>query len=341
MNGDSTPHARTSSAANQAGSFSFFPMKPALSYEEQARRMRDRGLVIEDEDEAVAWLSDMNYYRLRGYWITLERDGRFLPGTTLADIQEIYRLDRDLRLWMWHAIGPIEIKARTSFAYHLGRACGPLAHRMPGLFSNGKAHARSMNGYAKELARAERDGVPCVVHNLRKYGDLPVWAAVEIMSMGTVSQLYGNLSDRASYPDGMTVARAIARDFDIKPFLLKSWLRHLTYIRNLCGHHSRIYNRVMTTRATLLRSDSRYDGPKAFATVITLKRMYERLWPDEWVSLSDDLVCLADSHPPVSLDPMGFPDGWRAAIREGRYRGPGLAAYHDPHNHDPDPDNAA
>lgn len=315
MNGDSTPHARTSSAANQAGLFSFFPKKPALSYGEQVRRMRDRGLVIEDEDEAVAWLSDMNYYRLRGYWITLERDGMFLPGTTLSDIREIYRLDQGLRLWLWHAIGPIEIKARTSFAYHLGRACGPLAHMTPGLFFNDGAHARSMSRYKKELSRAERDGVPCVVHNLHKYGDLPVWAAVEIMSMGTVSQLYGNLSDRASYPDGMTVARAIARDFDIKPFLLKSWLRHLTYIRNLCGHHSRIYNRVMTTRATLLRSDSRYDGPKAFPTIITLKRMYERLWPDEWNQMNIQLTRLVDEHLSVPLESMGFPDDWRAVIR--------------------------
>ena len=314
MSSDSTPHARASSAANQAGSFSFSPMKPALSYEEQARRMRDRGLAIDDMDEAVTWLSDTNYYRLRGYWITLERDGRFLPGTTLDDIREIYRFDRELRLWLWHAIGPIEIKARTSFAYHLGRACGPLAHRTPGLFSDGRAHARSMNGYAKELARAERDGVPCVVHNLRKYGDLPVWAAVEIMSMGTVSQLYGNLSDRAAYPDGTTVARAIARDFGIKPFLLKSWLRHLTYVRNLCGHHSRIYNRTMTTRATLLRADARFDGPKAFPTIITLRRLYERLWPDEWMSMSDNLASLIDAHPSVPLGPIGFPTDWETVI---------------------------
>lgn len=315
MNHDSTPHASTIGAANQAGSFFFSPMKPALSYEEQVQRMKDRGLAIDDEPEAVAWLSDMNYYRLRGYWITLEHDGTFFPGTTLADIQEIYQLDRELRLWLWQAIGPIEIKARTSFAYHLGRACGPLSHKMPGLFSNRKAHSKSMSGYARELARAERDGVPCVAHNLRKYGDLPVWAAVEIMSMGTVSQLYGNLSDQAAYADGTTVSKSIAHDFAIKPFLLKSWLRHLTYIRNLCGHHSRIYNRTMTTRATLLKADSRYDNPKAFPTIITIMRMYERLWPDEWSMMAGQLARLVDAHPLVPLEPMGFPDDWRAVIR--------------------------
>ncbi|PWG60466.1 Abi family protein [Bifidobacterium catulorum] len=325
---NSTPHASAHGAANQAGSFSFSPMKPALSYKEQVQRMRSRGLIIDNEDEAVTWLSNLNYYRLRGYWITLEDNGKFLPGTTLTDIQAIYQFDQKLRLWLWHAIGPIEIKARTSFAYHLGRACGPLAHQTPGFFTNVKAHARSMNGYARERARAERDGVPCVVHNLRKYGDLPIWAAVEIMSMGTVSQLYGNLSTRASYPDGMTVSRAIARDFGTKPFLLKSWLRHLTYIRNLCGHHSRIYNRAMTTKATLLKADSRYDGPKAFPTIITLKRIYERLWQREWEDLADQLTGMVEEQPSVPLAPMGFPNGWRTILRGIR-------------DHDPDTDDIA
>ncbi|MBW3093069.1 hypothetical protein KIH79_09065, partial [Bifidobacterium sp. 82T10] len=75
MSGNSTPHARMFDAANQAGSFSFSPMKPALSYTEQVRRLRDRGLIISDESKAVKLLSDTNYYRLRGYWITLEQDG--------------------------------------------------------------------------------------------------------------------------------------------------------------------------------------------------------------------------------------------------------------------------
>lgn len=314
MNVDSTPHASVPDAANQAGSFSFSPMKPALSYTEQVSRLRNRGLIIDDDDEAAAWLSDTNYYRLRGYWITLERDGCFLPGTTLNDIREIYRLDLDLRLWLWHAIDPIEIKARTALAYHLGRACGPLSHKTPGLFANGKAHAKSMNGYARELARAERDGVPCVTHNLRKYGDLPIWAAVEIMSMGTVSQLYGNLSDRAAYPEGPTVGKAVARDFGVKQFLLKSWLRHLTYIRNLCGHHSRIYNRTMTTKVTLLKADGEYDGSKAFPTIITLMRLYQRLWPDEWPRKAEELARLVESHPAVPTGPLGFPDDWRSVL---------------------------
>lgn len=315
MDTNSTPHASADGAANQAGSFSFSPLKPALSFDQQVQLMRERGLIVDDESEAVKLLSETNYYRLRGYWLTVERNGAFLPGTTLDDIREIYRLDEDLRLWLWSAIGPIEVKARTALAYHLSMACNPLAHEQPVYFANAAAHDKSMRGYRKEVERARRNRVPCVLHNMRKYGDLPIWAAVEIMSMGTVSRLYGNLSNEAAYPDGLTVKQAVANEFDIKPYHLESWLRHLTYIRNLCGHHSRIYNRTMTTKTTLLKADGGYDGSKAFPTLITLMRMYERSWPEQWKGMAERLAALTDAHPSVPLRPLGFPDDWKSVTQ--------------------------
>ena len=126
---NSTPHASPSDGdANQAGSCRFVPVKPALTYGEQLTLMESRGLVVPDEPAALRLLAEANYYRLRGYWLTLESDGRFRAGTTFDDVWDIYTLDSGLRLWLWAAIAPIEIKLRTSFSYHVGRALGP--HQM-------------------------------------------------------------------------------------------------------------------------------------------------------------------------------------------------------------------
>ena len=311
---DSTPHACASGAANQAGSSVFSTMKPALTFTEQVNRMRERGLVIADDDEAARWLAETNYYRLRGYWLTFERDGRFIPGTTLDDIREVYRLDEELRLWLWSAIGPVEIKTRTAFAYHMSTACGPTAFENATYFKNSAAHAKAMRNYRRERDRALHDGVPCVTHNMEKYGDLPLWAAVEIMTMGTVSRLYGNLSDSARYGEGRIVSKAVADEFGVKPHYLTSWLRHLTYIRNLCGHHSRVYNRTMTTRVALLKADSAYQCAKLFPTIVTLKRLYERSWPGKWEAMASGLADLIATHPSVSLQPMGFHKDWLDAL---------------------------
>ena len=74
MNDNSTPHATHVSGANQAGSFSI-SAKPPLTYGQQVDLMVSRGLSVEDETEAALELFTVNYYRLRWYWLTYERDG--------------------------------------------------------------------------------------------------------------------------------------------------------------------------------------------------------------------------------------------------------------------------
>lgn len=314
MSDNSTPHAtHPSDGANQAGS-SFISMEHPLSLTDQLSLMERRGLVVTDEALALRRLSEVNYHRLHGYWLTLESNDAFLPGTTFDDIWEIYLLDAELRNWIWRAIAPIEIKARTSFAHHISMALGPLAHEDPTNFSSPTSHARSMQNLKREQDRALNDGVPWVVHSIEKYGDLPLWAAVEIMSMGTISQLYGNLDGSASYPNGRSVRSSIARDFGAKPFILRSWLRHLTYVRNICAHHSRLFNRVMTTRPTMIGPDSSFRSEKQFPTLVVLKRLYESSWPDQWGDLGTELNAIIERHAGVSLAPMGFPTNWGDAL---------------------------
>lgn len=309
MSDNSTPHATHESGANQAGSFCISP-KPPLTYRQQVDLMVSRGLLVKDEADAALKLSEVNYYRLRGYWLTYERNGRFMPSTTFEMIWDTYRFDAEFRNLIWSLISPVEIKARTSLAYHMSHECGPLSYGDAGMFRDANRHAKSIASIRREVERAKRDRVPCVLHNLEKYGDLPIWAAVEIMSMGTVSQLYGNLD-----PSQCGAQKAIAADFGVKPFLLKSWLRHLTYVRNICGHHSRLYNRIMTVRPTLMRADARLDGNKELPTIVVLKRIYERLWPEAWPTAVGRLAEIIEHHPSVSVAPLGFPTNWVEVIR--------------------------
>lgn len=50
---------------------------------------------------------------------------------------------------------------------------------------------KAISNFERERDRAYSQGVPCVVHNMDKYGKLPAWAAVECMSLGTLSMLFG------------------------------------------------------------------------------------------------------------------------------------------------------
>lgn len=141
--------------ANQAGSF-FVEMKPFLSVDQQVRHLVEMGIECPDLDEAKELLGDVNYYRLRAYWMTFEHDGQIATGTELSSIVDIYRFDAELRHWLWAAIQPTEIKIRTSFAYFLSRDYGPLAYRDSSLFADGARHGRLLSSIDQEIARAKR-----------------------------------------------------------------------------------------------------------------------------------------------------------------------------------------
>lgn len=135
---------------------------------------------------------------------------------------------------------------------------------------------------------------------------------MEIMSLGTLSMLYGNLNPSTGARESSRgVQAAVAEDFGTKPYYLKSRMRHLTMVRNICAYHDRFYNRVMTICPSLLNRDERRirrrDANKQFPTFLVIRRIYEKSWPEERESLKAELAFCIDRHLSVNLAPMGFP----------------------------------
>ncbi len=52
------------------GSFFFttMPNKPARNVIEQLHLLKKRGMTVENKDQAIHFLSNISYYRLKGYW---------------------------------------------------------------------------------------------------------------------------------------------------------------------------------------------------------------------------------------------------------------------------------
>ncbi|HKD74797.1 MAG TPA: Abi family protein [Ktedonobacterales bacterium] len=57
----------------------------------------------------------------------------------------------------------------------------------------------------------------------------------ESITFGTISWLYKNLA-RPEY-------EGVCRSFGLSHQVLASWLHSLNYIRNICAHHARLWNR--------------------------------------------------------------------------------------------------
>ena len=215
--------------------------KPALSIEEQLNLLKTRGLSVSDNALALHRLAHHNYYRLSVYRIPLSLPGNpdcFKPGTTFDELWSLYDFDRTLRALVTEATKQIEISARSQWAYHLAHAYGPMAYEIPAVFHD----ATRLRGCLGELDEAlQQSREEFVAHYKRKYGMVrpPIWAACEVMSFGTLSRFYNNIRRDAD-------RKQIAGKYRLAAEVFSSVLHHMVYVRNICAHHARLWNRQFT-----------------------------------------------------------------------------------------------
>ena len=134
--------------------------------------------------------------------------------------------------------------------------------------------------------------------------DLPIWMVCEAISFGQISQLVKGLKKKDR--------KAGSNDpFGIDQILMPSWLHTVVYVRNLCAHHSRVWNRVLAIRPMRNTKDRAWDqisNDKIFAVFFIAKSLSaDRNERGKWISR---LLSLIKEYPDVNIDRMGFPDGW-------------------------------
>ena len=143
-----------------------------LTTDQLVDKLAKKGLAFGDSDRShiAGVLKDLGYYRLRGYWMTMESGKRFLPGVGFSDIEEVYALDSELRHWLLGAIEPAEVKLRSQLSHYLALAYGAGAFYSPDPFLSTPQWEGSMRAAEREIRRAQAEGKPSVCHNLERFG---------------------------------------------------------------------------------------------------------------------------------------------------------------------------
>ena len=244
--------------------------KPWKSFAEQLDLLIARGLIVTDRTKALEYLQRIGYYRLSGYWypfrkrsgplVVLDHQGRkparpgkvetlvldqFKSGATFQAAVELYVFDKQLRLLVLDALERIEVALRVDIAHTLGKL-DPFAHLDPQYFhadfsrefqQGGVVTSRHQAWLTKQERLIRRSKEDFVLHHLARYGlPMAVWVVCEIWDFGTLSLLYAGM--REAEQDAIS-ARYGVRNGRI----FATWLRSLNYLRNVCAHHSRLWNR--------------------------------------------------------------------------------------------------
>lgn len=221
--------------------------KPALSYAQQVAQLVARGMVVPDPAAAEAFLSKTNYYRLSAYWYPFrvrDADGtvqdHFEPGTHFEDAVELYEFDRELRLLVLDALERVEVAIRTSVTHRLGMVHGCFGHEASANFHPHFDHGDWIGKLRGETQRSSDDFVQHFKSRYSEYPALPIWMCTEVMSLGALSLLYKGMQNSDKL--------AVAGNFGLHHKRLQDWLHVLTYVRNVCAHHSRLWNRELAIK---------------------------------------------------------------------------------------------
>lgn len=288
-------------------------VKPSMTFEQQADLLLARGLSA-DRSVLIDRLRSVGYYRLCAYWHPFKQsDENFLPDTTLETVWGRYTFDRQLRLLVMDAIERVEVALRTALVSELTLKHGPFAHLDVRAFPPDLSpdnHRRLLDELHESAQKSREVFVDHFKKTYDEFPDLPLWAAVELMTFGNMLTLF-NLS-------GKHLQNAIARQFGVTGKVLSSWLLTLNYVRNLCAHHSRLWNRELALRPMIpdARHDPRWHGSvpirnhRMFSVLTILRVLLVRIAPQSrW---RDRLFDLVDRYPSIPFVSMEAPTDWRS-----------------------------
>ncbi len=203
------------------------------------------------------------------------------------------------------AIASIETSLKTSFANILSKNLDPFFYTEISNFSS-----ISQNNFDTMLDRIKkecnRSKESFIKHFKEKYGDShnfpPAWSIVEVISFGTFVKVINHLSTAN--------IKKITKIYNLNYRVFKSWLWSINEVRNICAHHSRLWNKRLGFAPSKPRNSifsNIYNRKIFFVICIFLWLDTNNRIKSEWFVRLKKLIKDYNEIPLIS---MGFPNDW-------------------------------
>jgi len=308
--------------------------KPYLTVSEQVELLRSRGMHIGDKAKAEACLHRIGYYRLSGYAYSFrhselirQADGlqterifeNFRPNTEFSTVMELYVFDKRLRLLFLDAIERIEVALRVEIALHLGKQ-GALSYRDSSLFNSyfttmvqsETPHQRWLFKLDEAFSRSRED---FALHYAQKYSSPPpLWMSIEVWDFGCLAAVLNGMKDGD--------LNQIASIFNLpRRRYLTSWSQSINFVRNICAHHGRLWNRPLVQQPAppatgdlpLLEhlTADQFAQRRLYAVAAVLQYLMSIVHPSStWGNRLEQHLATLPRSPHLSIRHMGFPEQW-------------------------------
>lgn len=291
--------------------------KPYLSVAQLIQKLKNLGMEISAQGEAEKAFNTIGYYRLKGYCYHKfdSATNQYIAGTKLSDVLKLYDFDAKISHLIFGYISQIEVALRVRLVNAFQPKQDAIALNDPSFFKDKEHYWKNQGAIAAEIARSKD---VFIEHNFDNHdGAIPLWAAVEIMSFGTLSKLIKNLKSGQN-----SVLSSIIQNYKYKNSngqyitpsndMFTSWIQAVSVMRNICAHNSRIYNRAMTSIPQLIHTDRIVPQPRfngLYQVMLAMK--YLRPTDESWIDFVADFKALLHQYSCVcDLNRINFPNDW-------------------------------
>ena len=273
--------------------------------------LKSRGLAFKDETKASHLLDHISFFRFKSYLQPLiqnKQTGTFKIGFAFEDAYTLYKFDSALRKLICSEMEKIEISLRTIISQELSHTYSPYWFTDKTLFSNQTKYSGILSGIEAELKRSDDDQI---LGFKKTYSNQfpPSWMTMEVSSFGTLSLLF-------KYLNGGRTKRNIANHFGLADTVLESWIHSFVYVRNICAHHSRLWNKTLRVTGGFPKRTShgfintRVQNDRVYYILCIIRYMLLTINPNS--SFTTRLKQLLQDYPSVDIKAMGFSANWES-----------------------------
>ena len=291
-------------------------IKPFKTVEEQIEILERRGLIIDDRKLAVKFLASLNYYRLSAYTLTLRRKDQFYSNVHFSDVMQIYNFDMELRAALMYLLESVEVSMRTYIGYYHGKKYGPLGYYEVSAFDDSIRFQDFKKNYTDAIEKFADKEVFVKHHKDTYNGQFPIWVLVELLTLGTLSRLFKNLTS--------DIRKEICKNNfgKIKDDYISNWLQGCTILRNICAHRGRLFNRQIPFSIKMGRKDKEFFARNSLSLNTASKQLcaylivIKKIIPDQnvWDTFVKRLCTMMKKYPFVRMDYYGFVGEWRKVL---------------------------
>lgn len=212
-------------------------MKEYMSNEQLIDYLISKKVNVINKEEAIKKIEKYTYYSIvNSYKFNFkDSNNNYLPNVSFDEIFALFEFDKNLKYIILKYTLEIETIIKSLMANQISKNYGLINYlTIDNLDDNAQIETKEklINKINEEINH-NYNIHSAITHYKDKYGYIPPFVLMKILTFGVTSRYYGLLKQKDR--------QKIAKYFKISDKLLKQILKNLTSIRNIAAHSDRLF----------------------------------------------------------------------------------------------------